>query len=319
MATTDPGGVRSLNDLSWPREQARADGRSRPRFRQDRRRPQAPLVSRLSRRVLTNILIAIILVVEIYPLFWILTSSFKSQDDFTSQPLWSLPKHLNFHNYVTAWLTGDLGTDAINSLTVTLVSMIVILLTGSAAAFALEVMIWRGRTSILLFIIGGLMVPGQLILLPLFTIYFKLGFTNSLAPLIITYIGQGLPLTVFLMATYFRSVPRELFEACALDGGGVFRCFFSVGLPLVRNGIFTLGMLLFFSIWNDLLVALTFNSKPSLSTVQVGLLNFNGQYGQVEYGPLLAAISIVIFSMLIVYLLVNQRVMRGMTAGSIKG
>lgn len=317
MATTDPGEVRSLNDLSWPREGARAGGR--PRSRQGRRRPQAPLVSRLSRRMLTNILIAIILVVEIYPLFWILTSSFKSQDDFTSQPLWSLPKHLNFHNYVTAWLTGDLGTDAINSLTVTLVSMVVILLIGSAAAFALEVMIWRGRTSILLFIIGGLMVPGQLILLPLFTIYFKLGFTNSLAPLIITYIGQGLPLTVFLMATYFRSVPRELFEACALDGGGVFRCFFSVGLPLVRNGIFTLGMLLFFSIWNDLLVALTFNSKPSLSTVQVGLLNFNGQYGQVEYGPLLAAISIVIFSMLIVYLLVNQRVMRGMTAGSIKG
>lgn len=317
MATTDPGEVRSLNDLSWPRERARARGRSRPR--QDPRRPQAPLLSRLSRRGLTNILIAIILVVEIYPLFWILTSSFKSQDDFTSQPLWSLPKHLNFHNYVTAWLTGDLGTDAINSLTVTLVSMVVILLIGSAAAFALEVMIWRGRTSILLFIIGGLMVPGQLVLLPLFTIYFKLGFTNSLAPLIITYIGQGLPLTVFLMATYFRSVPRELFEACALDGGGVWRCFFSVGLPLVRNGIFTLGMLLFFSIWNDLLVALTFNSKPSLSTVQVGLLNFNGQYGQVEYGPLLAAISIVIFSMLIVYLLVNQRIMRGMTAGSIKG
>ncbi len=317
MATTEPGKVRSLNDLSWQRQRARAGGRSRSRS--DRRRPRAPLVSRLSRRVLTNILIAIIVVVEIYPLFWILTSSFKSQDDFTSQPLWSLPKHLNFHNYVTAWLTGDLGTDAINSLTVTLVSMVVILLIGSAAAFALEVMIWRGRTSILLFIIGGLMVPGQLILLPLFTIYFKLGFTNSLAPLIITYIGQGLPLTVFLMATYFRSVPRDLFEACALDGGGVFRCFFSVGLPLVRNGIFTLGMLLFFSIWNDLLVALTFNSKPSLSTVQVGLLNFNGQYGQVEYGPLLAAISIVIFSMLIVYLLVNQRVMRGMTAGSIKG
>jgi raffinose/stachyose/melibiose transport system permease protein len=310
MATTE-----SVNDLSWPESRPGAGGRPR----QNRRRQQAPLASRTTRRALTNILIAIIAVIEIYPLFWILTSSFKSQDDFTSKPLWSVPKHLNFHNYVTAWLTGDIGTDAINSLTVTLVSMVVILLIGSAAAFALEVMVWRGRTSILLFIIGGLMIPGQLILLPLFTIYFKLGFTNSLAPLIITYIGQGLPLTVFLMATYFRSVPRELFEACALDGGGVWRCFFSVGLPLVRNGIFTIGMLLFFSIWNDLLVALTFNSKPSLSTVQVGLLNFNGQYGQVEFGPLLAAISIVIFSMLIVYLLVNQRVMRGMTAGSIKG
>jgi raffinose/stachyose/melibiose transport system permease protein len=307
MATSD---VRARDDVRWPEE--------RPAARK-KRQPQGPLLTRLSRRALVNILIAVILVVEIYPLFWILTSSFKGQNDFTTQPLWSMPKHLNFHNYVTAWLTGNLGTDAINSLTVTLVSMVVILLVGSAAAFALEVMVWRGRTSILLFIIGGLMVPTQLILLPLFTIYFKLGFTNSLAPLIITYIGQGLPLTVFLMATYFRSVPRDLFEACALDGGGIFRCFFSVGLPLVRNGIFTLGMLLFFSIWNDLLVALTFNSKPSLSTVQVGLLNFNGQYGTVEFGPLLAAISIVIFATFIVYALINQRVMRGMTAGSIKG
>ncbi|HXL90850.1 MAG TPA: carbohydrate ABC transporter permease [Streptosporangiaceae bacterium] len=287
--------------------------------RKPQRHGSGTLVAGLSRRTLTNVLIALILIIEIYPLFWIFTSSFKDQDDFTTKPLWSMPEHWNFSNYVTAWVTGDIGTTARNSLIVTLVSMVVILLIGSAAAFALEVMIWRGRSSILMFVIGGLMVPTQLILLPLFTIYFKLGLTNSLIPLIITYIGQGLPLTVFLMATYFRAVPRELFEAAALDGAGIFRCFFSVGLPLVRNGIFTLGMLLFFSIWNDLLVALTFNAKPSLATIQVGLLNFSGQYGEVALGPLLAAISIIIFAMLIVYALINQRVMRGITAGSVKG
>jgi raffinose/stachyose/melibiose transport system permease protein len=313
MARTGPSQVRTAASVTWPREQPAA------RRKRGKRQEPGALLSRLSRRTLTNILIAIIGVVEIYPLFWILTSSFKNQDDFTTQPLWSMPKHLNFHNYSVAWATADLGHDALNSLTVTVVSMVVILAVGSAAAFALEIMIWRGRTSILLFIIGGLMVPTQLILLPLFSIYFKLGLTNSLLPLIITYVGQGLPLTVFLMATYFRSIPRELFEACAIDGGGIWRCFFSIGLPLVRNGIFTLGMLLFFSIWNDLLVALTFNSKPSLSTVQVGLLNFNGQYGQVAFGPLLAAISIVIFATFIVYALINQRVMRGVTAGSLKG
>jgi raffinose/stachyose/melibiose transport system permease protein len=310
MATTGPSEVRQLGHLTWPQEP--------PAARRKRRAPGAEL-ARLSQRTLTNILVAVILVVEIYPLFWILTSSFKSQDEFTTKPLWSLPQHFELGNYSAAWLTANLGTDALNSITVTLVSMVVILALGSAAAFALEVMVWRGRNSILLFVIGGLMVPTQLILLPLFTIYFKLGLNNSLLPLIITYVGQGLPLTVFLMATYFRNVPRELFEACALDGGGVFRCFFSVGLPMVRNGIFTLGMLLFFSVWNDLLIALTFNSKPSLSTIQVGLLNFNGQYGQVEYGPLLAAISIVIFATFIVYALINQRVMRGLTAGSVKG
>lgn len=286
-----------------------------------RRRAQSTgeRAGRLSRKALTNILIVVILVVELYPLFWILASSFKSQNQFETQPLWSLPTVLNFQNYVDAWNTANLGGDAINSLIVTLVSMAIVLVLGCGAAFALEVMVWKGQGKVLLLIVGGLMVPIQLILLPLFTIYFKIGLTNSLWPLIITYVGQGLPLTVFLMATYFRSVPRELFEACTLDGGSIYRCFISVGLPLVRNGIFTMALLLFFSIWNDLLIALTFNSSPQLSTVQVGLLNFNGQYGQTTYGPLFAAISIVIFATLLVYALINQQVMKGLTAGSVKG
>jgi len=276
-------------------------------------------MAQLPRRTLTRAIIGIILVVEIYPLFWLLTSSLKTQNAFVSQPLWTLPHTLDFGNYSSAWTTAHIPSDVSNSLIVTVSSVAVILVIGTGAAFALEVLAFKGRGGILFFLIGGLMVPAQLVLLPLFEIYFKLGIDNSLLPMIVTYIGEGLPLTVFLMATYFRSVPRELFEACVIDGGGTYRCFFSVALPLVRNGIFTVGMLIFFSVFNDLLVALTFNSKPSLSTIQVGLLNFNGQYGSVEYGPLFAAISIVIFALLILYLFINKQIMRGLTSGAVKG
>lgn len=274
---------------------------------------------RLSRRTLTRGVIALILIVEIYPLLWLLSSSMKSENAFVSKPLWTFPHKLDFSNFSTAWSTAHIPTDVTNSLIVTVSSVFVILLLGSGAAYALEVLVFKGRGGILFFLVGGLMVPAQLVLLPLFEIYFKLGLNNSLFPMIITYIGEGLPLTVFLMATYFRSVPRELFEACAIDGGGTYRCFFSVGLPLVRNGVFTVGMLMFFSVFNDLLVALTFNSKPSLSTIQVGLLNFNGQYGSVAYGPLFAAISIVVFGLLILYLFINKQIMKGLTSGAIKG
>ena len=274
---------------------------------------------RLSRRTLTRGVIALILIVEIYPLLWLLSSSMKSENAFVSKPLWTFPHKLDFSNFSTAWSTAHIPTDVTNSLIVTVSSVFVILLLGSGAAYALEVLVFKGRGGILFFLVGGLMVPAQLVLLPLFEIYFKLGLNNSLFPMIITYIGEGLPLTVFLMATYFRSVPRELFEACAIDGGGTYRCFFSVGLPLVRNGVFTVGMLMFFSVFNDLLVALTFNAKPSLSTIQVGLLNFNGQYGSVAYGPLFAAISIVVFALLILYLFINKQIMKGLTSGAIKG
>jgi len=289
------------------------------RARVTQARPGRARTVQLSRKTLTRAIIGIILVVEIYPLFWLLTSSLKTQNAFVSQPLWTIPSKLDFGNYASAWTTAHIPSDVINSLIVTVSSVVIILLLGAGAAFALEVLVFKGRGGILFFLVGGLMVPAQLVLLPLFEIYFKLGLNNTLLPMIITYVGQGLPLTVFLMATYFRSVPRELFEACAIDGGGTYRCFFSVALPLVRNGIFTVGMLIFFSVFNDLLVALTFNSKPSLSTIQVGLLNFNGQYGSVAYGPLFAAISIVIFALLILYLFINKQIMRGLTSGAVKG
>jgi raffinose/stachyose/melibiose transport system permease protein len=273
----------------------------------------------LTQKTITRFIILVILVVEIYPLFWLLSSSFKGENEFVTRPLWTLPSSLHFSNYASAWNVAHLPTYALNSITVTLTSVALILVLGCGAGFALEVMIFKGRIGVLFFIVAGLMVPAQLILLPLFEIYYKVGLDNTLFPMIITYVGEGLPLTVFLMATYFRTVPTELFEACALDGGGAFRCFFSVGVPLVRNGIFTVGMLMFFFVFNDLLVALTFNTNPSISTIQVGLLNFNGQYGSVLYGPLLAAISIVIFVMLLFYLAINKQIMKGISSGAVKG
>ncbi|MDR0417761.1 MAG: carbohydrate ABC transporter permease [Propionibacteriaceae bacterium] len=283
------------------------------------RRPLGPRLSKSTRSLVVKILVALVLLIELYPLFWILMNSFKSQFEFLNSPLTSLPTEFHWENYTQAWTTGHLGRNALNSVLVTFPSLAVIILMGAAAGFALEVMIWKGRNTVLLFIIGGIMVPLQIILLPLFTIYYKVGLSGTYWPLIITYIGHSLPLAIFLFATYFRAVPKELFEAVAIDGGGPFRAFFSVALPVVRNGIFTVALLMFFTVWNDLLIALTFNIHNDKATIQVGLLHFNDEYGGTSYGPLFAAISTTVFATLAVYLSINQQVMRGMTAGSVKG
>lgn len=284
-----------------------------------RRRDAAVLATRITSGTIIKLIIGVILVIELFPLLWLLSSSFKTQDEIVNQPFWALPSGLQWENFVEAWTTGNLGRNALNSLIVTVPSLVLIIFLGAAAGFALEVMVWRGRNSMLFFIVAGMMVPLQMVLLPLFTIYFQIGIANSYLPLIITYVGHGLPLTVFLMATYFRAIPRELFEASTIDGGGPYRAFFSVGLPMVRNGIFTVALLQFFSVWNDLLIALTFNIDSRLSTIQAGLLNFRDEYGSVNYGPLFAGISITVFSTLAIYLVINQQVMRGLTAGSVKG
>ncbi|MEU4385468.1 carbohydrate ABC transporter permease [Promicromonospora sp. NPDC023805] len=276
-------------------------------------------ISKILRALPVRILVAVLLVIEIYPLVWLVLGSFKTQNEFLTEPSWALPSQVNFDNYVAAWTEGDVGSYIRTSLLATVPSLALIIVFGVAAGFALEVLVWKGRNQVLLAFLVGIMVPGQMILLPLFTAYFELGLAGTLWPLIITYTATGLPLTVFMMATYFRAVPREVFEAAALDGASVLRSFWSIGFPMVRNAVFTVALVQFFFIWNDLLIALTFITGRDLRTIQVGLLTFSGEFGQTAYGPLFAAICINVLGVLVLYLFLNQRVMKGLTAGSVKG
>ena len=190
---------------------------------------------------------------------------------------------------------------------------------GLGAAFGIEVMRWRGRNAVLFLFIAGILIPMQMVFLPMFTIYFHLHLIDSLWSLIIAYTAFGLPLAVFLMASYFRAVPREVLEAATLDGANIYQTFIRVALPMVSNAIFTVALVQFFFIWNDLLLSLTFISSDSKRTIQTGLLDFTGQYGQIDWGATFAAISMTILPTLILYLFLNQRVIRGLTAGGVKG
>ena len=275
--------------------------------------------ARFLRRLPIRAVIAALLIIEIYPFIWLFLGSVKSQNDYLTRSALSLPTHWIWSNYRTAWVTGQLGTYIRNSLLATLPSLTVVIVLGVAAGFALQVMRWRLRRGVMLMFLAGIMVPSQTILLPLFTVYYQTGLSGHLWPLPITYTATGLPLTVFMMATYFRAVPVELFEAAALDGAGILRTFWSIGFPLVRNAVLTVGLVQFFFIWNDLLIALTFTNSASLRTIQVGLLNFTGQFGSIQYGPLFAAICVNVFGILLIYLFLNQRVMKGLAGGALKG
>ncbi|WP_329204104.1 carbohydrate ABC transporter permease [Streptomyces sp. NBC_00683] len=274
---------------------------------------------RAPRRLWVKAVVTLLLVVEIYPLIWMFLTSLKSNDDYLNNSTWALPTTWEWGNYTEAWTTGHLGLYVQNSLLAVLPALALMLLLGTAAGFALQIMVWKGRSLTLLVFLAGMMVPPQMILLPLFTAYFQTGLSGTLWPLILTYTGTGLPLTVFMMATYYRTVPRELFEAATIDGAGILRAFWTISVPMVRNALLTVGLVQFFFIWNDLLIALTFTNDQDMRTIQVGLLNFTGDFGATQYGPLFAAICINVFGTLLIYLFLNQKVMKGLTSGAVKG
>ena len=289
--------------------------------RAPRRHTAGPGLSLLRglRRIPTLLTIAALILMTAYPLFWMFINSLKSNSDFLNNPSYAMPEIWRWDNYVTGWETANLSTTVVNSVLVTFPSLILLVLLGTAAGYALEVLVFKGRSTILLVFLAGIMIPGQMIILPLFTAFFNIGLTGSLLPLILIYTAGGLPLTVFMMATYFRAIPREIFEAATIDGASMIRAFFSIGMPMMRNAIFTVAIVQFFQIWNDLLIALVFGGQRKLNTIQVGLLNFSGEYGSVNYGPLFAAICITVFAILILYLFLNQRIMKGLAAGAVKG
>src|SRR6266700_5506103 len=282
-----------------------------------RERRGSPMRNLLSRTPVW-ILIGLLLVVEIYPLLWLLLSSFKTNDEFSQGTFWAIPSGLDWQNYAQAWTSG-MGTYFLNSILTVFPALLLILVISLAASFALEVMKWRGNNLVLLDFLAGVMIPLQMVLLPLFTIYFQTQLINTRWALIITYTAFGLPLSVFLMAGFFKSVPRGVIEAAVLDGANIFQVFSRVAVPMVANGLVTIGLVIFFFLWNDLLFSLTFISSDNLRTIQTGLLNFTGQYGQVDWGPTFAAASLTVFPTLVVYLILNQQVIKGLTAGSVKG
>ncbi|WP_027483068.1 carbohydrate ABC transporter permease [Deinococcus pimensis] len=270
-------------------------------------------------RLPVTLLVLLVVFVSVYPVVWIFLSSLKGQGEFTANPMWALPQAMEWNNYARAWTEGNMSKYFVNSVTSVLPALALVIILGTMAAFGIEIMRWKLRNVASLLFLAGIMVPIQVVILPLFTMYFKVHLLDTRLALILTYTVFGLPLVVFFLVGYFKTFAREIIEAAIVDGASIYQVFFRIALPMVTNAIVTVALVQFFFMWNDLLVSLTFIQNPDMRTVQSGLLAFTGQYGQREWGPTFASISLAVAPTVLVYLLLNQLVMKGMAAGAVKG
>ena len=268
---------------------------------------------------LKGLIIFLICVIEVYPLFWMLTASLKQQSEWSEYPAYALNKGFYFQNYIDAWTRGNMATFFKNSLITTVVSLIFIVIFATTIGFAVTKMQWKMRKKVASYFTLGIMIPVATALIPLFQIYSKTNLLNTRTCLSLTYIAFGLSLSIYLVQGYLRSFPDDIMEAAVIDGCGIYRMMWHIVVPLMKNAIVTVLVLQFFFKWNDLLFSMTFISDSSLKTVQTGLLYFSDEFGGKNWGAIFASVSLSVFPMLILYTALNKKVMEGMTAGAVKG
>ena len=264
-------------------------------------------------------LIALVVLINLYPLFWMLTASFKTPTEFVSNPAYALNEGFYLQNYVDAWTRGRMSIYFQNSLINTLASLLFIIVLSVTASFALIKMDWKWRKVVDRYFAFGIMIPVATTLIPLFQIIRGIGWINTRTSLIAVYTASAISFSIYLIAGYLRALPSEIMEAAVIDGCGIYRLLSNIVVPLMKNAIITVLVIQFFFKWNDLLYSMTFVSKASLKTMQTGLLYFEDEFGTKNWGAIFASVSISVLPMLIMYLFLNKAVIEGMTTGAVKG
>lgn len=266
---------------------------------------------------LIYLFLSILAVVYLLPLLWVVYVSLKDDKTLFVSP-WAMPERLMFENYSFAWTAGRLGIATLNSAIVCIVTLVLCLLVGSMAAFAIGRMRWKLSGLTMTYFLTGMMIPVHCILIPVFTRFSQMHLTNSLIGLILPYLTLSLPITIFIMTGFFQSLPNELFESACIDGCSIYRSFTHIALPLSRTGLFVTGLMTFVANWNELLLAMVFISDDSKKTLPVSLSKFVGPYNT-NYSQMFAAIVIAIIPTIVVYCVFSNQIVDGLTAGAVKG
>ncbi len=270
------------------------------------------------KRIATYLVLGVILIVQSYPIFWIFMTSFKTSDEIRSKSTFALPESLNIDNYIRAIETSNLGLYLKNSLIVLIITITCLVLFSSTAAFAIEKMQFKINKAVLSFFLIGITIPIHVTLIPLFQIYRATGLLNTYWALIVPQIGFNLPLSIYLFVSFYKFIPNAIMEAAAIDGASVWKIFFSIVLPMSKNSIITVITMNTIFVWNEFVFANTFISRSELKTIPIGLFDYIGAKGMVDWGATFSAISIFLIPVLIIYFILNKGIIAGMTTGAVK-
>ncbi len=254
-------------------------------------------------------------VVCLYPFLWVVLSSLKDNSEIYRDPF-GIPVSPMFENYAKAWKGAEVGRNFLNSMTVCLATLVILVIITAMGSYILT----RVKKSVILdtYFSLGIMIPIHALLIPSVLIFKNLHLTDNLLSLVIMYAAVNVSFSMFVMNGFMKGIPKELDEAATIDGCGKGQIFFRIILPVAKPGIATVATLAFLNCWNDLLMGLVLISSPQKKTLALAISALKGSYAT-QYGLLCAGFVISIVPVMLMYLLFQKQVIAGMTAGAVKG
>lgn len=270
------------------------------------------------KKAIVYLYLTVLAAVFLLPFFWMLSTSLKgSEQIFTYPPRW-IPKPLLWQNYRDVLTTMPFLRYLFNTTFITVMSIIGVVLSSSLVAYTFARLRWKGRDSLFLFIIGTMMLPAQVTMVPVFVLYKHIGWLDSFKPLVVPLFFGGGAFNIFLMRQFFLTIPQELSDAARIDGCSELRIYWSIILPLSKPAVATIAILVFMMQWNDFLGPLIFLSSKSKGTLALGLAMLVGQH-TAEYGMLMAASVLLLIPVVVIFFLFQRYFVQGLMMTGIKG
>jgi raffinose/stachyose/melibiose transport system permease protein len=263
-------------------------------------------------------LVILYVLLLVYPVLFVVLTSLKPTEEFYKN-IWGLPTTFAWSNYTTAWTKGNIDSAFITSIFVVVTTVVIVLLLGAMAGYALARLEIPKAGVITLAIVATTLLPTESVLIPEYLLTSNFNLVGTLPALIISYSGWGLPITIYVFRGFFLTIPKELIESARIDGAGEFTTFFKIIVPLMLPAIATNAILNFVGWWGELLWALVvLSGQADIRTLPFALVEFNGQFST-NWGPLSAGIVIVITPLIAFFLFTQKYFINGLTGGGVKG
>jgi N-acetylglucosamine transport system permease protein len=265
-----------------------------------------------------QIMLWVFMATVVFPMLWTVFASLKTSPEIFNDP-WGLPEIPQLQNYLNAWTKMNAGTYMINSLIVSAGSLFFITGMGSMIAYVLARYEFPGNRFLYFFFISGMMIPGYLAFIPAWFLHRSLGLLDTYWSLIIQYTAFNLPFTIFMLYSFFKTLPKELEEAALVDGASLFTVFWKIMLPLSKSGLLTVSVFNFLGVWNEFTWALITISDEAKKTLPLGAVNIMQQAKYAtDWGAMFAGFVIILIPTFAVYILFQSKLTEGITIGALK-